>query len=60
MILLSPRSKGKSKAKSKASTRSIQAFKLEHKQLAKAITFYLAKDMRPVYTVELPGFRVND
>ena len=29
----------------------------EHKELKKTVTYYLAKDMRPAYSVELPGFR---
>ena len=29
----------------------------EHKEFTKAATYYLAKDMRPAYSIELPGFR---
>ena len=29
----------------------------EHKELTKAVTYYLAKDMRPAYSIELAGFR---
>ncbi len=28
----------------------------EYRELTKAVTYYLAKDMRPAYSVELPGF----
>ena len=60
--------KGKGKA-SLSTTRECtieESFKLatklrsdsrEHKELTKAVTYYLAKDMRPAYSVELPGFR---
>ena len=29
----------------------------EHKELTKAVTYYLAKDMRPAYSIELAAFR---
>ena len=60
--------KGKGKASS-STTRECtieESFKLatklcpgscEHKELTKAVTYYLAKDMCPAYSVELPGFR---
>ena len=65
-----PKRNGKGKGKASSSTAKEctieESFKLatklrsdsrEHKELTKAITYYLAKDMRPAYLVELPGFR---
>ena len=65
-----PKRNGKGKGKASSSTAKEctieESFKLatklrsdsrEHKELTKAITYYLAKDMRPAYSVELPGFR---
>ncbi len=65
-VIRPKRTKGKGKASSsKAGTIQAsfrQATKLhpdsrEQKQITKAITYHLAKDMRPVYSVEMPGFR---
>lgn len=58
----------KDKSKLASGTKPItEAFKLatklqptshEHKELTKAVTYHLAKDMRPLSTVELPGFKM--
>lgn len=58
-----PKAKKKSLAASKTIEEAFkQSIKLprnskEHKEITKAITYYLAKDMRPMYSVELLGFQ---
>ena len=57
----------KAKKKSSPASKTIEeAFKQstklprsskEHKEITKAITYYMAKDMRPMYSVELLGFQ---
>ena len=60
------RGKGKASSSTTRECTIEESFKLatklhsdyrEHKELTKAVTYYLAKDMRPAYSVELPGFR---
>ena len=56
-----PKHNGKGKGKALSNTAwectKLRSDSRENKELTKAITYYLVKDMHPAYSVELSGFR---